>query len=357
MAKRKQSLDDLRRAIDAIDGELIDLLNRRAALAQQIGALKRERGDAAFDPARHRQVLRRVRGRSRGPFPPDQLERVYAEIMSASLMLEAPLRIGYLGPEASFSHLAAIQEFGHGVEQRPLATIPDIFHAVESGSIDLGVVPIENSTEGIVHFTMDMFLESPLQICSELQLRVRLCLLAKGPLARVRRVYSHPQPLRQAQRWLRENLPQAQVVEVASTTRGAEMAARGRGAASVGSEIAAEKYGLAVLARGIEDDVDNTTRFLIVGRHHPGPSGADKTSIMFTLRDKPGALVEALLPFRRAGINMSNIDVRPSHRRAFDYAFFIDVEGHIDDPKVAHAIENLREHCVMVKVLGSYPKK
>lgn len=358
MAKKRSDsgLDGLRAKIDAVDTRLVALLNERAALAQRIGEIKRQRGEPAYDPARHRRVLRRVRAKSAGPFPPDQLERVYTEIMSASLILEEALRIGYLGPEASFSHLAAIHEFGHGVDLRPMTTIPDVFHAIETRALDLGVVPIENSSEGIVHFTMDRFLDSPLQICSELLLRIRLCLLGKVTMGKVKRVFSHPQPLRQCQRWLRENLSRARLVEVASTTMGAELAARSRDGAAIGSEVAAERYGLDILVRGIEDDADNTTRFLVIGRRHPGPSGADKTSIMFTLRDKPGALVSALLPFRRAGINMSNIDVRPSHRRAFDYVFFIDVEGHIDEPKVARAIEALRDHCVLVKVLGSYPR-
>lgn len=310
-----------------------------------------------FDPARQRQVLRRLRARNPGPFPTEQLERIWTEIMGACLSLEEPLRIGYLGPEASFSHLAALREFGHASDLRPLLSITDIFHAVEAGHLDHGVVPIENSTEGIVTYTMDMFLESPLQICSELMLRIRLSLLSRGRIGRIRKIYSHPQPFRQCHRWLRENLPEAKLVEVSSTAKGAELAARAPDAASIGSEVAAEKYGLRVIARGIEDDPDNTTRFLVIGRRHPGPTGRDKTSVMFTLRDRPGALVAALLPLQRRNINMSNIDVRPSHRRAFDYVFFIDVERHIADPPLAEALAEMNEHCVLLKVLGSYPKQ
>ncbi len=353
---KRISLEPLRREIDDVDTQLIALLNRRAALAQEIGVIKRERGEGAFDPARHRQVLRRIRQKNGGPFPTDQLERVWTEIMGASLLLEAPVRVGFLGPEASYSHLAAVHEFGHGVELRPMQTIPDVFSAVEAGHLEHGVVPIENSIEGIVHFTMDKFLESPLQICSEMLLRIRLNLIAKIAQNKVKRIFSHPQPLRQSQRWLRENLPSVKLIEVSSTTKGAEMAAKARDAACIGSEVAAERYGLNILARGIEDDPDNTTRFLVIGKKHPGPSGRDKTSIMFTLRDKPGALVGVLQPLEARGINMSNIDVRPSHRRAFDYVFFIDIEGHIDDPPVAAALPEMKEHCVLTKVLGSYPK-
>jgi chorismate mutase/prephenate dehydratase len=360
MAKSKRRLpstEALRRAIDRVDGELIALLNRRAELAREIGEVKRARGEVMFDPARQRQVLRHLRAHSKGPFPAEQLGRIWTEIMGACLSLETPLRIGYLGPEASFSHLAALHEFGHAVDLRPLLSIADIFHAVEADHLDHGVVPIENSTEGIVTFTMDKFLDSRLEICSELQLRIHLSLLSKTAIPKIRRVYSHPQPFRQCHRWLRENLPQAKLVEVSSTTKGAELAARSRVAASIGSEVAAEKYGLTVLARGIEDDPDNTTRFLVIGKQHPGPTGRDKTSIMFTLRDKPGALVDALLPLQRRKINMSNIDVRPSHRRAFDYVFFIDLEGHIADPQIAEAITEMKEHCVLTRVLGSYPKQ
>ncbi len=310
-----------------------------------------------FDPARQRQILRALAAENPGPFPTEQLQRIWTEIMGACLSLERRPRVGHLGPEASFSHLAAIHEFGHAVDLQACVSIPDIFEAVEKGRLDHGVVPIENSTEGIVHYTMDMFLDSPLKICSEMQMRIRLSLLSKTTMARVKRVYSHPQPFRQCHRWLRDKLPKAKLVEVSSTTKGAELAAKAKDAASIGSELAAERHGLRVLARGIEDDSDNTTRFLVIGRSHPGPSGADKTSIMFTLRDRPGALVSALMPFQRVGVNMSNIDVRPSRRRAFDYAFFIDIEGHIEDPAVKSAVEELNDHCAFVKVLGSYPRQ
>ncbi|MBN1477934.1 prephenate dehydratase [Candidatus Sumerlaeota bacterium] len=356
-AARRPNIASLRREIDAIDTEVIELLNRRAVLAQRVGEAKSVRGQAMFDPARQRQILRRLAKRNPGPYPTLSLQRVWTEIMGACLSLEQPLRVGYLGPESSFSHLAAIHEFGHAMDLRPYVSISDIFHAVEKEHLDCGVVPIENSTEGIVHFTMDSFLDSPLKICSELLLRIRLSLLAKGTLGKIKRVYSHPQPFRQCHRWLRENLPQAKLVEVSSTAKGSELAARTSDAASIGSVVAAEKYGLKIIAEGIEDDADNTTRFLVISPMHPGPSGDDKTSIMFTLRDKPGALVSVLEPLDRKGINMTNIDVRPSRRRAFDYVFFIDLEGHIEERRVADAIEQMHDHCVMVKVLGSYPRQ
>lgn len=357
MAKRKKTQATVRKEIDGIDTELVALLNRRAELAQMVGEIKREKGLPMYDPARQRLVLDKISKKSDGPFPKDALDRVWIEIMGACLSLEEPLRIGYLGPEGTFSHLAALHEFGHAMDMRPYVSIPDIFHAVAAEQLDHGMVPIENSTEGIVHYTMDMFLDSPLKICSELLLRVKLCLLSNGKLGKIKKVYSHPQPFRQCQRWLRENLPEAKWIEVSSTTKGAELAARSNEAASIGSEIAAEICGLKILAEGIEDDRDNMTRFFVIGRTHPGPSGNDKTSIMLTLRDKPGALVSVLQPLEKHRVNMSNIDVRPSHRRAFDYVFFIDLEGHIQDRKIRHALEEIGDHCVVLKVLGSYPKQ
>jgi chorismate mutase/prephenate dehydratase len=351
------SMASLRQAIDKIDADLMRLLNERASLSLKVADVKRGTGGPFLDQARVRQILRKIRNSNSGPFPTPSLEHIWAEILGASLSLQEPQRIGYLGPESSFSHLAALREFGHAMELRPFVSIPDIFRAVEGDHVDHGIVPIENSTEGIVTYTMDMFLESPLRICSELSLRIRLNLLSKGKMGQIKRVYSHMQPIRQCHRWLREHLPEAKLVEVSSTAKGAEMAARSRSSASIGSEVAAERYDLKVIARGIEDDTDNTTRFLVVSKSHPGPSGNDKTSIMFTLRDKPGALVDALRPLSAAGVNMSNIDVRPSHRRAFDYVFFIDLQGHIEEKKVRQAIEELTEHCVLVKVLGSYPKQ
>lgn len=356
-AKRRRSVVGVRREIDEIDQKIIDLLNRRASLAQSVGEVKARQGREMFDPARQHQILSGLAKRNPGPFPNEALRQIWTEIMGACLSLEKPLRVGFLGPEASYSNQAVIEEFGHEIDTVPLASIPDVFTEVETGRCDYGLVPIENSTEGVVHFTMDRLLDSSLQICAERNLRIRLSLLAKSKSVRaIRRVYSHPQPLRQCRRWLLNNLPKAELIEVSSTTRGAELAAKTAGSGAIGAAQAAALHRLKVVADSIEDEADNTTRFLVIGREHPGPSGNDKTSIMFTLLDKPGALVSVLEPLQRAGINMTNIDVRPSRRRAFDYIFFLDLEGHIATPKMRAAIDRLREHCVTVKVLGSYPR-
>jgi chorismate mutase/prephenate dehydratase len=348
-------LEDLRKKIDEIDDKLVDLLNERTNIVIEIGKLKQKMGVISYHPDRENMIYRRLKARSKGPFPPEALRAVYREIMSASLNMETPLRVAYLGPEATFTHLAAKKRFGTSTTFVPVKKISDVFLEVEKGRSDYGVVPIENTTEGAVTHTLDMFVMSDLKICSEVLLPISHSLLSKHELNRVKKVYSHPQAFAQTKVWLEENLKDVTYIEVSSTAEAARLAAQEEGAAAIGSELAGEIYDLNVVIRGIEDQEENITRFLVIGWEIPQRTGHDRTSILFSIKDRPGALYDMLAPFAKGKINLTKIESRPSRKKAFDYFFFLDMEGHIKDRKVKTALRQLEENCVFLKILGSYP--
>jgi chorismate mutase/prephenate dehydratase len=354
-------LGALRAQIDAVDEQLHTLLNERARLAQRAGISKHADGHTVdfYRPEREADVLRRALARNSGPLRNEEIVRLFREIMSACLAQEEPLKVAFLGPEGTFTQQAVLKHFGHSVRALALATVDEVFQEVESGTADFGVVAIENSSEGTITHTLDRFLASSLHICGEVELRIHHCLLAKlESLASVLRVCSHSQALAQCRGWLREHLPDAEAVPVASNAEGARRARDEQGTAAIAGEIAAEVYGLNVLAREIEDRSDNTTRFLVLGRKLLRSSGADRTTVLMSARDtqSPGSLHRLLEPLARYGISMSRIESRPSRRRKWDYVFFIDLEGHAEDPGVAKALAALKRRASLFRVLGSYPR-
>lgn len=348
-------IQDLRVQIDAIDRQIVRLLNDRYKVVKEVGEWKRERGQPLYVPEREKALLEKLESINEGPMPDSTLRAVYREIMSGALRLESPLKVAFFGPEATFTHQAAKMKFGHAIDYISKLSIGDVFHEVESGRANYGCVPVENSTEGVVNHTLDILVDSPLKICAEINMRVQQCLLARCDKSDIRVVYSHAQSLGQCRRWLSENLPNAEQVAVASNARAAELAAREDGAAAIGSELAAEVYQLKLLEQGIQDNPNNTTRFLIIGRQDVKPSGEDKTSICFAIKDRIGALYDCLLPFKTAGITLSMIESRPSKRRNWEYFFFVDMLGHAGDPKIAKALEELNLLAHSLKILGSYP--
>jgi chorismate mutase/prephenate dehydratase len=351
------NLPELRAAIDAVDDELLRLLNERARLVKEVGVLKSAAQQPFYVPDRERQIVERMQEQNAGPFPTEALRAVYSEIISACLSLEKPLRVAFLGPEATFTHMAARARFGYSARYVPAATIAGVFVEVDKGLADLAVVPIENSTEGVVNSTLDMFMDSSLVIGAEIVLEVSHCLLTRsGALDGIQKVYSHPQALAQCRAWLSANLPRAAAIEVASTALAARLAKDDPVAAAVASELAGQLYDLRIAKRKIEDEVRNVTRFLVVGREAAAPTGRDKTSLMLSVKDQPGVLHRVLAPLADAGINLTRIESRPSRRRAWDYVFFVDLDGHLSDAQVARAIAALGQACSQVKVLGSYPR-
>ncbi len=353
-------LPELRGCIDAVDEQILALLNERAKLANEVGEYKRTLlpGSPFHVPARERQILERLEGLNAGPFPKDAIRPVFREIMSACLSLERPLHIAFLGPEGTFSHQAVNTQFGLSVQAMPQASIPGVFQTVERGQADYGVVPVENATEGAVDPTLDAFLDSPLRIVAEILLPVDLALLMRHDLeiSRIKRVYSHPQPLGQCQRWLATHLPQATTVVASSTTEAARLAREDAEGAAVASELASKLFDLRVTAEGIQDMGGNATRFWVIGGQPPPPSGRDLTSLLVTVKDQPGVLLHLLEPLARHGLNLSRIQSRPTRRKAWEYAFFLDLEGHEQDPAVAEALKELARVSSSVKLLGSYPK-
>lgn len=353
------SLSDIRQKIDALDSSIIELLNTRADLVHQIGEVKKAEGTSIYAPEREEQVLRSLVEKNRslnGRLPECSIRAIYREIMSASLALEKDLSIAYLGPEATYTHQAARSKFGASVRYSPQVSIADVFDRVARGQADYGVVPIENSTEGAVNHTLDMFMDSELRICAQILLRIENNLLARIPREQIRRVYSHPQVFGQCRNWLRNNLQDVETIEVSSTTRAAELAASEAGAGALAGRTAAEVYGLNILESSIQDQPNNTTRFLVIGHVASPPTGNDRTSVMFCIRDEPGALFNALEPFNRLKISMSKIESRPSKRKVWEYFFFADVDGHASEPKLQEALEELGKHCTFVKILGTYPR-
>ena len=350
------SLDDLRERIDGVDGELVRLLNERARLAVEIGRLKLQSGDEVYTPAREKAVLDRVARANAGPLPNTALNAIYREIMSAALALERPLRIAYLGPVATFTHQAARLKFGASVEYVACETITDVFAAVEKREADYGVVPIENSTDGAVTHTLDQFAVTPLKICAEILLPVSQNLMAADRAAPIRRIYSRGEVFAQCRGWLQGHLPGVELTAVSSTARGAELARTEPGAAAIASALAAEIYGLQIAERDVQDVAGNTTRFLVLGRQYGPPTGRDRTSLYFAVPHRVGALHRVLSVFNECGVNLCKIESRPNKTRAWEYFFFVDVEGHAQDAAVQRALEKLAEHCTFIAVLGSYPQ-
>ncbi|HSB81221.1 MAG TPA: prephenate dehydratase [Candidatus Methylomirabilis sp.] len=348
---------DLRAKIDEIDSQILQLLNRRAELAIEIGRIKAEQNLTFHVPQREEEIYARLAAANTGPFPSQALRPVYREVISACLSLEHPLRVAYLGPPATFSHLAAMERFGLSAEFLAMRSIAEVFAEVEKANADFGVVPVENSTEGVVSHTLDMFVDSGLLICGEVVVEATLHLLSKaGSLAEVRQIYSHPHALAEARKWLEQNSPRIPVVETSSTSAAAETAASEPGAAAIASELAANLYGLRVLQRRIEDHPNNLTRFLVIGRKAAPPSAADKTSILFSIKDRVGTLHRMLQPFAEQEINLTKIESRPSKKKVWEYIFYVDFEGHASETRIQRALEALKDECVFLKVLGSYPK-
>ena len=351
------NLDDIRKHIDEIDGQLLDLLSDRADLVHQVGEVKKRDGLQIYAPEREEALLRRLIERNKGRLPEKSIRAIYREIMSAALALEDDLKIAYLGPEGTWTHQAAIKKFGHSVAYSSQPNFAEVFDQVTRRQADYGVVPIENSTEGAVSHTLDLFVDSPLQICAQILLRIENGLMASIPREQIKTLYSHPQVFGQCRNWILRNFPEADLVEVSSTTRAAQLARdnAAQGAAALGGALAAEMNGLTMLESSIQDRATNTTRFLVIGEKTCPPTGKDRTSILFAIHDRPGSLVRALQAFDQFQINMSKIESRPSKRKDWEYVFYVDLSGHCDDPELKNAIEELEKHCSMVKLLGSYP--
>jgi chorismate mutase/prephenate dehydratase len=345
-----------REKINRIDGQLVSLLNRRALLAQKIGEIKKSKGLDVYDPAREEEILASLARENPGPFPAGSLDAVFREIFAASRHLEEPLSVSYLGPQATFTHQACRRAFGASTLYLPKKSIREVFAAVEREESSKGVVPVENSTEGIVNHTLDMFLESSLKIYGEVVLVVSHHLLSlTGKVGDIRVLYSHPQALAQCQEWTAEHLPDIPVREVSSTAEAARQAASDPHSAAIASRFAGELYGLRAVRRKIEDRLDNITRFLIISREGKAPTGRDKTSIMFSIKDRIGALQNLLQEFSQAKINLTKIESRPSRRKAWDYVFFVDFEGHQEDKNIKKVLGRISSECTLLKVLGSYP--
>jgi chorismate mutase/prephenate dehydratase len=357
-AKSPTRLGALRSRIDQLDEKIQTLISARAQCAQEIAALKQQAGEANFyKPEREVEVLRRVMARHRGPLSSEEMARLFREIMSACLALEMPMQIAFLGPEGTFTQAAALKHFGHSVHSVPLAGIDEVFREVESGAAHFGVVPIENSTEGVINHTLDQFVNSPLRICGEVELRIHHHLLgkAKNP-KKLKRVLSHQQSLAQCREWLDAKLPGVERVAVASNAEAARLAAKDASVVAIAGSSAAEIYGLHVLASNIEDEPDNTTRFLIIGRLDPLPSGDDKTSLLVSGKNRAGSLMRLLAPLARHRINMTRIESRPARRGLWEYVFFVDIDGHMQDPALRKAIAELEKEASFLKWLGSYPR-
>jgi chorismate mutase/prephenate dehydratase len=351
-----KDLEPLRRQIDSLDAQIVKLLNDRANVVVDIGKLKQQTNEPIYAPDREKAVLQKVRSLNRGPLPDRCLEAVYRELMSGSFALEKPLRIGFLGPVGTFSHAAAVRKFGSSVEYVTLTEISSVFEEVVRGHIDYGLVPVENSLHGGVIDTLDAFLSSSARICAEVRITIHHYLLSREPWEKVKTIYSKPEVFSQCRKWLTAVAKDRDVQGVASTSKAAEMASHQEGVAAIGTKIAGELNGLHTLFENIEDDCENETRFLVIGREPARRTGDDKTAIMFTTAHKPGALAEVLDVFKENGINLTDIEKRPSKKVNWEYYFFIDAQAHADDPAMKKAIEQAKAHCLQLTVLGSYPR-
>ncbi len=353
------SLDDIRTKIDTVDEQIIRLLNERADLVHAVGVIKKADGQPIYAPEREEKVLRALAAKAvemKSRLPEQSIRAIYREIMSAALALEKDITIAYFGPHATNTHQAARSRFGTSVSYVPQVTIADVFDAVARGRADYGVVPIENSTEGAVNHTLDVFMESDLRICAQILMRIENHLASKCPHGEIRRLYSHPQVFGQCRQWLQRTLPNVELIEVGSTPRAAELAASEPNSGCLVARMAAEEFGLPIIEQSVQDNPNNTTRFLVLGLKASPPTGDDRTSLMFCVRDEPGALFKALEPFNRLRISMSKIESRPSKRKAWEYFFFVDVDGHAEQSPLKEAVAELSNHCTLVKILGTYPK-
>ncbi len=350
-------LKSLREKIDKIDNEILTLLNQRTRAVREIAKLKAKAKQEFYAPHREKKIVERLLKKNKGPLPSEALRGIFQEILNASRSIEKKLRVVYLGPEATFTHLAAVKNFGKYAIFTPAKSIADVFSEVEKGRSDYGVVPIENSTEGVINHTLDMFVSSELKICSELLLEISHNLLSKaGQLREIKRIYSHPQAIAQSRNWIEDNLPNAELVETSSTAKAAEMAEKDHEGGAIASRLAASLYDLKIIAERIEDNVQNFTRFMVIGKSFPAKSGQDKTSILFSVKDKVGALHDMLTPFRENNINLTKIESRPTKLRAWEYIFFVDFVGHVEDENVKRALRQLERECLLLKILGSYPR-
>ncbi|WP_420550676.1 prephenate dehydratase [Litorivicinus lipolyticus] len=360
------NLDQLRQGIDDVDLQIQRLIERRAELAQQVGRVKKadssDQPVVFYRPDREALVLREVIDRAQGDLPPKRIARIFREIMSACLALEEPTRIAFLGPEGTFTEAAAQKHFGSAGRPAPQTTIRDVFREVEAGSAHYGVVPVENSTEGVVSHTLDCFINSPLKICGEVEMPIHHNLMAAGAIdvRAITQVFSHQQSLAQCRQWLDANIPQATRTAVTSNAEAARMIAEDMPAGEVwvaiGGDMAAARYDLEFVARRIEDEPDNSTRFLVIGSIEPGPTGDDKTSIIVSLENQPGALYGLLEPFKDRNIDMTRLESRPARMATWAYVFYLDFNGHQQDPEVAALLDDLREQCLELQILGSYPR-
>jgi chorismate mutase/prephenate dehydratase len=353
------NLEVIRKRIDTLDEEILNLISERARCAQEIARVKRELDKNAefYRPEREAKILRKILNRNRGPLNDEEMARLFREIMSACLALEAPLNIAFLGPEGTFTQEAVLKHFGQSVTTIPLNAIDEVFREVESGATPYGVVPIENSTEGVVNHTLDMFLQSPLKISGEVELRIHHHLLSTdNALERIQRVYSHQQSLAQCREWLDSNFPRGERIAVSSNAEAARRVVDEAGTAAIAGDIAAKKYRLRIIKSNIEDNPNNITRFLIIGRANVSPSGNDKTSVLVSARNKPGSLHGLLEPLARHHVSMTRIESRPSHCVNWEYVFFLDVEGHKDDTHVKAALCELQREADYFNILGSYPR-
>lgn len=350
------NLDKFRQHIDRVDRQIVRLLNRRAEIVQRIGRLKKDRNHEIYVPAREKMVLDHVRRINGGPLSGPAIQSIYREIMSSCLALEHPVSVAYLGPPSTFTHQAARLRFGGSVRYVACETIGDVFETVQKKGAEYGVVPIENSTEGAVTYTLDECVGTSLKICAEIYLPISNNLMARIPRGKIRRIYSMPQVFGQCRRWLNMEMPGIELIPVSSTARAAEMAAKEKAAGAIASRLAAELHGLKLLAADIQDLTGNVTRFLVIGRAYGHATGDDKTSILFSVKHRAGALCNALEALKKCGLNMTKIESRPSKLKAWEYFFFVDVEGHSEETRVRKALAELARHCTLLTVLGAYPK-
>jgi len=355
----KDPLTEIRKRIDEIDKSIQDLVSERASCAAQVAKVKQQQGETGhfYRPEREAQVLRAVMDRNSGPLTDESIAGIFREIMAACLAHERPLKVAFLGPEGTYTHSAAVKHFGSLIETKPVASIEEVFRIVEADGANFGVVPVENSSAGVINHTLDLFMKSSLTISGEVALRIRHNLLSQADsLKNVERVYAHQQSLSQCNQWLDKNLPDAERIAMSSNAQAVLHANEFKNAASIGGSMAAELYSVPVLAADIEDEPDNTTRFAVIGQHKAPPSGDDRTSLLVFVQNTPGSLFDLLKPLADRGISMSNIESRPSRRGVWDYVFFIDIDGHRDNSKVREAIIEIEKASAMVTILGSYPK-
>jgi chorismate mutase/prephenate dehydratase len=349
------NIPEHRKAIDKLDEQIVRLLNERTKHVLEIGAIKLKAGEEIYAPHRERAVLQRLAKLNPGPITSESLQAIYREVMSSALSLEKSMTIAYLGPEATYTHQAAVRRFGSSLRYAAQKTIADVFLEVSQNRADYGVVPVENSTEGVVTHTLDMFVDSDLKIVSQMVMPIRHCLVGIGKRNQIAKLFAHPQSLAQSRGWVQNHLANVEIIETSSNARSAQLAKVDKTAAAITGSLAAEHYGLNILEKDIQDNSANATRFLVLGRQCSPATGHDRTSVMFSIKHEVGALHRALAPFRRYKLNMTKIESRPSKRKAWEYFFFVDCDGHIHDRKVASAITMLEQDCHFVKVLGSYP--